>query len=134
MSPTSYQAAPPRDSVRKLALYYRVSRSRTPCRRGRSVRLRKAIQQLLVAAHEAEFLARDPLLKPRIRLHSPLVTAERVDDARQRVDLNPQPPLARALLQQIRRSVLPALDRERDRPGNERHLHDRAKPLGRTSP
>src|SRR5688500_7944150 len=100
MSPTSYQAAPPRDSARKLAPYYRVSRSSTPRRRGCSVRLRKAIQQLLTPPHEPEFLARDPLLKLRIRLDTPLVTAERVDDTRQRVDLDAQPPLARALLQQ----------------------------------
>jgi hypothetical protein len=128
MSPTSYQAAPPRDRTEKLARHTDLSRSRTLRRIDRRVRVRKAIQQFLASAHHPKFFARDPLLQRRIRFHAPLVAPQGVDKTGQRIDLATQLPLARALPQKIRRPVLTTLDRKHDCTNYEGGLHKSAQP------
>src|SRR5687768_14827901 len=96
MSPTSYQAAPPR--VDSLNLDPGVSKSRSielapPCSSGlrrRVLWLGESIEKLLVAAHHAELLARDPLLNLGVREHRLLDAFERVDFTPQRVDRRTQ--------------------------------------------
>src|SRR5450759_1890790 len=126
MSPTSYQAAPPRASPSILVGRWLKSRFYAAWRRRclaslrtasfgksrrprRGIRLRQPVQQLLVSPHEPELLARDPLLQRRIGLHTFLVPRQRIDDVLQRVDRPHQRLSPSALPHQIARTVLAPL-------------------------
>src|SRR5215213_9237246 len=115
MSPTSYQAAPPRVSARILISACPMSRSPGPFLAALAGpgRVRETVEDLLVAAHHAEIIARDQLLHPRVARQRALPRAQRVHLPLQRVELCLQSPLAGALREQVRGAVLPALHRER---------------------
>src|SRR4051812_27302721 len=83
-------------------------------------RLGEAIQQLLVAAHEPELLARDALLQRGIRLDARLVAPQRIDDVLERVDCRHECGAPSALAHEVARAVLAALHRE-DQRGKHAH-------------
>src|SRR5579884_1706953 len=72
----------------------------------------EAIEQFFVAAHHAEHLARDPLLRRRIVLHLILVARQRVDDVLQRINFARHASTLPALMNEIRGAELATLDRE----------------------
>src|SRR5438270_2457780 len=121
MSPTSYQAAPPRVSARNLggarvkfksARWVKLSPTAGCAIPTRVPRRGKAIEQLLRAAHHPEILARDPLLQLRVMLQSVAVATQGIDDARQRVDRRDHLLALAALVHEIERAVLATLHRE----------------------
>src|SRR5512146_167568 len=134
MSPTSYQAAPPRDSTSKVRTRVHLSRQ-TPvastrqlepaigtsrplrsCRGRRRIGpVREPIQNLLVAAHHPEHLARNTLLRRRIVLHEIGVSLERIDDVSQRIDRSIHARPLLLLPDQIERAELAALYRKHER-------------------
>src|SRR5919112_247226 len=102
MSPTSYQAAPPRGSARILTARPPESRPHAlrtgppaAARAGVGRRPREAVQQLLVAAHHPELLARDPLLHRGVARQRLLPEPERVHLALQARDGGPEESLHR---------------------------------------
>src|SRR5688572_24945436 len=107
MSPTSYQAAPPRVSARNLPPAYAKSRQGV-------TRVRQRIEQVenLPRPHHSPLLAGDALLRRRVALDGLPVLPQRVDLAFQRIDRRQQPPLLHALRHEVARAVLAALDRE----------------------
>src|SRR5687768_8539847 len=136
MSPTSYQAAPPRASRLKkiFGRWRRVNLlvksgewgvgselaagswrlSPTPhsslafCR----VRWADQVQQLLVPAHHPDILPGQLLLERPIGVETPAIPAERIDPPGKRIDLLLKPRLAIPLDQQVPRAELPALHGE----------------------
>src|SRR5262245_52570485 len=125
MSPTSYQAAPPRVSEAKCRPGHRQVK---PCSSSLACRVwrlacrvwsRKAVEQFLVASHHPEFLARDALLHHGIGENRRLHPRERIHVALERVDLRAQPRRPRALRHEIGGAPLTALYRE-----DERRDHD----------
>src|SRR5579863_1275052 len=97
MSPTSYQAAPPRVSVSKLLACNMKSRETAyqmrqrvaaalSTKRRRIRRRREPVEELLRPAHHPELLARDPLLHHGIRLDPVCHGRQRVDPAVQTVN------------------------------------------------
>src|SRR5688572_33301190 len=115
MSPTSYQAAPPRDRWIKLVLFWgsvkvdcglrsadhddpdrTQSRMKSALRSPQS-RFSKPIQQLLLPLHHPELLARDPLLRRRIGADGALAALQRIHQPRQRIDARLEPLPTRAL-------------------------------------
>ena len=114
MSPTSYQAAPPRVSESNIAPQHTRSRlvsasTRVP------ISCCKAIQNLVVSLNESEFFARDPLVYLGILLYCLLHIPERIDVALQRVDRRRQLCMSRSLSQQIPRPELAPLNDEDQR-------------------
>src|SRR5678816_25408 len=112
MSPTSYQAAPPRVSDPKC----RFTGGQVKLARPRRVRRRREpVQQLLVTTNHPELLAGDPLLYDRVGEDRLLHIRERIDLALERVDLSPETRRPRPLRQQVVGSPFPALDRKHQR-------------------
>ena len=114
MSPTSYQAAPPRVSESNIARQHTRSRLVSPSNRVRFTGC-KTIQNLVVSLNESEFFARDPLVYQGILLHFLLHLPERIDVALQRVDGRCQFRMARSLPQQIPRPEFAPLNDEDQR-------------------
>src|SRR5689334_2227414 len=130
MSPTSYQAAPPRVSAwevtghrsevkaRAFGVERREQHASAPPFGARIAtaiaRLRKTIQKFLRPAHHAEILARDALLQLRVMLELVVITTQRIDDARERVDRRHHALPVAALTQEVERAVLAALHGEHE--------------------
>src|SRR3569833_2190610 len=116
MSPTSYQAAPPRGSTRKLNLRRTESRQQSvlrllPCSI-RDGRIGEPIQDLLLAAYHAEHFARDALLRRRISAQPGLVPLQRIHHVLQGIDVLRQARARPSLVKQVDRAELAALHRE----------------------
>src|SRR5688500_3805728 len=114
MSPTSYQAAPPRVSAGNLPP------ARSKSRRA-ATSIGQRIEQVenLARSHHPPLLARDSLLSARIGLDGLPILSQRIDLALERVDRRRQASLLEALLHEVTRPVLPALDGEIHRPSGE---------------
>src|SRR5450759_3106699 len=82
--------------------------------------LAKAIENLLVAAHHPEFLARDPLLGGAVALHQLEEPPKGIDLPLKRIHLAREGPRPRVQHVKIPRAVFPALHREKERDGDER--------------
>src|SRR5688572_28530884 len=108
MSPTSYQAAPPRDRERKCRADTSRVQGGLPGACPEGIRVQEAEQQLLVT-HHAEVLTRNPLLRGRVGLDEPLERLERIDIVLERVDHRRHHALTLALTEQVDRGVLAAL-------------------------
>src|SRR5688500_9635534 len=110
MSPTSYQAAPPRVSARNLP----AADSKSSRISFAVARIRECIEQVqnLVPADHAELLARDALHRPRIAFDRLPERAQRIDLRLERVDRGREPPLLDPLVHEVGRPVLAPLHDE----------------------
>ena len=118
MSPTSYQAAPPRDRrsnldsrVGEFKLVKINSFSLSSARRVRHF-VDDAVENLLVTTHHPEFLSGDSLLSGAVGGNRAGCTPERIDLPLQRIGFRLEPCLAFSLPPQIEGAVFPALHRE----------------------
>src|SRR5678815_6032842 len=122
MSPTSYQAAPPRGSTSKVRRPDGVSSAAVIPRLFTSgiSRRRKTIEQFLVPPHHAEHFARDALLRRRITLDLRRIVVKRIHDALKRVDVVRHALAPAALSPQVERAELASLHREQQTAGRDR--------------
>src|SRR6185437_8363027 len=90
------------------------------------------IENLLVAAHHPEHLARNPLLSCRIMLDGVAIALKRIDDSLKGVQGVRKARLVAALANQIPGSELPSLDGEceckQDEAADYDTTHQRARP------
>src|SRR5437762_5529504 len=160
MSPTSYQAAPPRVSVLEPRRHesevqglqrrvlkrtgkinsrsfdtLRMTRSPRPLRGRIAIRVARrgeAIQELLGPAHHTKILARDAFLQLGVALQSVAVAAQGIDDARHRIDRGRHAQSIAPLVHEVERAVLAPLHRE-DQRGNDDAEPDQARQHGASS-